>query len=157
MDVDTIDVFYLHNPETQLGFVNLEEFETRIRHAFVRLEQLVGQEKIRWYGTATWDGYRKKGALNLPRLVELANEVGGAGHHFKFIQLPFNIGMVEAFVDKPESVLQAAARLGIAVVASGTLQQAQLIAQMQPFSGRGGHFVIPIPEPHVVADVGATS
>jgi aryl-alcohol dehydrogenase-like predicted oxidoreductase len=130
LGVDTIDVFYLHNPETQLGFMNLEQFETRIRHAFVRLEQMVDREKIRWYGTATWDGYRKKGALNLPRLVELAQEAGGADHHFRFVQLPFNIGMVEAFVDKPESVLQAAARLGVAVLASATLQQAQVIAQM---------------------------
>src|SRR3954470_1470617 len=130
LGVDTIDVFYLHNPETQLGFMNLEQFETRIRHAFVRLEQLVDQEKIRWYGTATWDGYRKKGALNLPRMVELAKESGGSYHHFRFVQLPLNIGMLEAFVEKPESVLQAAARLGVAVVASATLQQAQVIAQM---------------------------
>ncbi len=42
LGVDTIDVFYLHNPETQLGFVDRAEFDTRIRRAFAQLEQLVG-------------------------------------------------------------------------------------------------------------------
>ena len=128
--VDTIDVFYLHNPETQLGFLTREEFDARMRRAFGRLEQLVAEHKIRWYGAATWDGFRKKGALSLPRMVEIALEECGPEHHFRFIQLPFNLGMVEAFVDKPESVLQAASRLGIAAIASATLSQTQVLEHM---------------------------
>lgn len=130
LDVETIDVFYLHNPETQLGFVGRDEFEQRIRRAFGRLEELVTQEKIRWYGAATWEGFRKKNALGLPRLAEIAAEVGGPEHHFRFIQLPFNLGMVEAHVDQPESVLAAAQRLGIVAVASGTLMQGQVLSHM---------------------------
>jgi aryl-alcohol dehydrogenase-like predicted oxidoreductase len=126
LGVDTIDVFYLHNPETQLGFLTREEFDERIRRAFGRLEQLAADQKIRWYGAATWDGFRN-GALSLQRLVELALETGGPEHHFRFIQLPFNLGMVEAYVDKPESVLQAAFRLGITTVASATLAQTQAL------------------------------
>jgi aryl-alcohol dehydrogenase-like predicted oxidoreductase len=129
LGVDTIDVFYLHNPETQLGFLSREEFDARIRRAFGRLEQLVAEHKIRWYGAATWDGFRK-GALSLPRLADLAVEECGPQHHFRFIQLPFNLGMVEAFVDKPESVLEAAARLGIAVIASATLSQTQALTHV---------------------------
>ena len=129
LGVDTIDVFYLHNPETQLGFLSPEEFDAALRRAFGRLEQLVGEHKIRWYGAATWDGFRK-GALSLPRLAALALEECGPQHHFRFIQLPFNLGMVEAFVDMPESVLEAAFRLGIAVVASATLSQAQVLEHM---------------------------
>jgi len=130
LGIDTIDVFYLHNPETQLGFVGRDQFEARLRRAFAHLERLVEQHKIRWYGAATWEGFRKKGALDLPRMVQIATEEGGRDHHFRAIQLPFNLGMVEAFVDRPESVLEAAARLGIAVVASGTLQQGQLLHHM---------------------------
>lgn len=130
LDIDTIDVFYLHNPETQLGFVAPDEFERRLRLAFVKLEDMAAKEKIRWYGAATWEGFRKKGALNLPRMAEIAQEIGGPDHHFRFIQLPFNLGMVEAFVDKPEPVLDAAQRLGIAAMASGTLMQGQLLSHM---------------------------
>lgn len=130
LGVDTIDVFYLHNPETQLGFRTRHEFEARIRRAFAQLEQLVDQGWIRWYGAATWEGFRKKDALSLPRLVEIAAEEGGPEHHFRFIQLPFNLGMVEAFLERPESVLQAAGRLGVAVVASATLLQTRILANM---------------------------
>src|SRR5580658_3119128 len=130
LGVDTIDVFYLHNPETQLGFVDRAEFDARIRRAFAHLERLAGEGKIRWYGAATWEGFRKKGALSLERLAEIAVEEGGPEHHFRFIQLPFNLNMVEAFVERPESVLEAAARLGIAAVASATLMQKQVLAHM---------------------------
>jgi aryl-alcohol dehydrogenase-like predicted oxidoreductase len=126
LGVDTLDVFYLHNPETQLSFRTREEFDTGLRRAFVRLEQLVADDKIRWYGAATWDGFRK-GALSLPGMATIALEECGPEHHFRFIQLPFNLGMVEAFVDKPESVLQAASRLGIAAIASATLSQTQVL------------------------------
>lgn len=130
MGVDTIDVFYLHNPETQLPFRTREEFDARIRAAFAQLERMVEQQKIRWYGAATWEGFRKKDALSLPRLVEIAQAEGGPEHHFRFIQLPFNLGMVEAHVDRPESVLEQAGRLGIAVVASATLHQTRILANM---------------------------
>jgi len=130
LGVDTIDVFYLHNPETQLGFVGRAEFDARIRRAFAQLEQLADQGKIRWYGAATWDGFRKKGALSLDRLAEIAVEEGGPEHHFRFIQLPFNLNMVEAFVERPVSVLEAAAHLGVVAIASATLLQKQVLEQM---------------------------
>ncbi|MBS1859468.1 MAG: aldo/keto reductase [Acidobacteria bacterium] len=130
LGVDTLDVFYLHNPETQLGFLTPAEFDTRIARAFDRLEQLAAQGKIRWYGTATWDGYRKHGALSLPRMAGIAERVGGAQHRFRFVQLPFNLAMVEAYVDRPENVLECAARLGITVVASASLLQGRVIGQM---------------------------
>ena len=123
LGVDTIDVFYLHNPETQLGFVHARRI--RSAHPAARSrgwKQLVEQEKIRWYGAATWDGFRKKGALEpAAHGGDRRGATAAPDHHFRFVQLPFNLGMVEAFVDRPESVLQAAARLGIAVVASATL------------------------------------
>jgi len=127
LGLDTIDIFYLHNPETQLGFVSREDFERRIRLSFAKLERLVADGKIRYYGTATWDGYRRpagaRDALDLARLVEIASEEGGAEHHFRFIQLPFNLAMPEAFAN---GVLERAAQSGIAVVASASLLQARL-------------------------------
>ena len=130
LDVDTIDVLYLHNPETQLSFRSRDEFEICISRAFGCLERLVEERKIRWYGAATWDGFRQKGALSLSRLAEIAAEEGGPEHHFRFIQLPFNLGMVEAFAGGRESVLETAGRLGIAVVASATLLQTRILEQM---------------------------
>ncbi len=127
LGLETIDVFYLHNPETQLSVIVREEFERRIRAAFAKLEELVAAGKIRYYGTATWDGYRRpataRDALDLGRLIEIAQAEGGAQHHFRFIQLPFNLAMPEAFTN---GVIERAAQAGIAVVASASLLQARL-------------------------------
>ncbi|HEX4594129.1 MAG TPA: hypothetical protein VH157_07630, partial [Bryobacteraceae bacterium] len=68
------------------------------------------------------------GALSLERLAGIAREAGGEGHHFRFIQLPLNLAMPEAFgmqVDG-ENVLGLAGRLGITAVASASLLQARL-------------------------------
>jgi aryl-alcohol dehydrogenase-like predicted oxidoreductase len=129
LGLETIDVFYLHNPETQLGFVLRSEFDARIRRALEALEEAVQAGKIRYYGTATWNGYRVKpdaaDALNLARLIEIAHEVGGGSHHFRFIQLPFNLGMVEA-----SGLLETAQRARIAVVASASLLQGRLASDL---------------------------
>ncbi len=130
LGIDTIDVFYLHNPETQLGLIAPDEFEKRIRRAFALLERQAEDQKIRWYGMATWDGFRKPGALNLERLAEIAGEEGGPNHRFRFIQLPFNLAMVEAYGDGGDSVLKQAAWLGITVVASQTLIKGRVLGQM---------------------------
>jgi aryl-alcohol dehydrogenase-like predicted oxidoreductase len=130
LGVDSIDIFYLHNPETQLGFCSQQQLDERLLAAFECLERQAERGTIRHYGVATWEGLRKRGALSLPRLVELAVRAGGENHHFHVVQLPFNLGMVEAYLERPEGVLDAAARLGIAVVASATLLQARLIGQM---------------------------
>jgi aryl-alcohol dehydrogenase-like predicted oxidoreductase len=127
LGVDTIDVFYLHNPETQLPARTPEEFEDAIRSAFARLERLAERGRIGWYGAATWNGFRVKGQLSLPRLAAIAIEECGPEHHFRFIQLPFNFEMVEAFRARPDNVLTAAASLGIAVVASASLSQTRVL------------------------------
>jgi aryl-alcohol dehydrogenase-like predicted oxidoreductase len=135
LDVDTIDVFYLHNPETQLRFVTRQVFEQRLQNAFERCERLVRDRRIRWYGTATWSGYREPDELDLQRIIDLALYVGGNDHHFRFIQLPFNLAMIEAYQNRDEqgvSVLKVAGRAGVTVVASGTLHQSRLARDMPP-------------------------
>lgn len=137
LGVETIDVFYLHNPETPLAFVEPEAFYQRVEQAFAQLEELVAAGKIAWYGTATWEGYRKQAGasdgLFLQRLVNIARAVGGDAHHFRFLQLPFNLAMPEAFTRRletmngePLSVLEAATFFGLSVVASASLLQARL-------------------------------
>ena len=129
LGLDTLDVFYIHNPEIQLRFVTVPVFEARLQSAFERCERLVRERRIRWYGAATWSGFRTPGELNLERVIDLARYVGGDEHHFRFIQLPFNMGMVEAYQNRDEqgvSVLKAADRAGVTAVASATLDQARL-------------------------------
>ena len=132
LGIETIDVFYLHNPETQLSYVGPEEFYARIRQAFIFLEEAVERGGIEFYGAATWEGFRRPPespeALSLQRMVDIAREAGGGGHHFRFIQLPVNLAMAQAFGNRVdgESVLSQAAKLGITAVASASLLQGRL-------------------------------
>lgn len=136
LGLETIDVFYLHNPETQLGYLSAAEFYERIRQAFVFLEQAVKQGRIQYYGTATWEGYRRptqaKDALSLEHMAGIAREIAGDDHHFRFIQLPLNLAMTEAFTSLSDgrSVLSVAARIGITAVASASLLQARLATNL---------------------------
>lgn len=137
LGLETIDVFYLHNPETQFGFVNPDEFYSRLRTAFEFLEGVVSTEKIQYYGAATWEGFRKPHALSLTRMESIAREVGGPHHHFRFIQLPYNLAMPDAFTSRHEeingesiSVLEVASRAGITVVSSASILQAKLAKEL---------------------------
>jgi aryl-alcohol dehydrogenase-like predicted oxidoreductase len=100
LDVECVDIYYVHNPETQLGKIAREEFSDRLLRAFEALESAVAAGKIRLYGAATWNGYRndpaEKDYLSLTDTVELASKAGGKNHRFKVIQLPLNLGMTEA-------------------------------------------------------------
>jgi aryl-alcohol dehydrogenase-like predicted oxidoreductase len=142
--VAAIDVFYLHNPETQLTEVSAPEFQKRIRQAFVFLESAVATGKIGAYGMATWNAFREDpaspGYLSLEAMAGIAKEAGGAQHHFRFVQLPFNLAMPEALTrpnqkldGKTMPMVQAARDLGIHLVTSAALLQGQLTRNLPPF------------------------
>ena len=137
MNLACVDVYYIHNPETQLGVVAREEFELRLRAAFERLERSVAEGKIRSYGVATWNGFRvapdRGGHHSLERMAGLAREVAGEDHHFRFVQLPINLAMPEALTLDNQtaqgarvSLLEAARVLGVTVVASASLSQGKV-------------------------------
>ena len=137
LGVECIDVFYVHNPETQLDEVSREEFRKRIRDAFTFLESAVLAGKINAYGLATWNAFREEpkaqGYLSLEEMVALAVEAGGKDHHFRFVQLPLNLAMPEALMrpnqvvgGKTMAMVQAGRALGITLIASAALLQGQL-------------------------------
>ncbi len=128
LGLETIDVFYLHNPETQLEFIDTERFYNRLRLAFECLEREAASGAIRYYGTATWEGYRGS-KLSLSKIVAIAKEVGGDRHRFRYIQLPFNLAMLEALtlpVEDDKTVLELAEELGVTVIGSASILQGRL-------------------------------
>lgn len=144
--VECVDVFYLHNPETQLPEVQRQEFRRHIRDAFAFLESAAAEGKIGAYGMATWNAFREDpkspGYLSLEEMVSMAREVAGQEHRFRFVQLPFNLAMPEALTRPNQSVggktvamVQAARLLGIALISSAALLQAQLTTNLPPYVG----------------------
>ena len=137
MGLECVDVYYIHNPESQLQFVSESEFYSRLKLAFERLEQNRTEGKLAFYGVATWNGFRVTADSghhhSLARMIALAREIGGEQHGFRFIQLPFNLAMTEAATVANETLdgelmttVDAAQRLGVTVVASASLLQGRI-------------------------------
>jgi aryl-alcohol dehydrogenase-like predicted oxidoreductase len=146
LGVECVDVFYLHNPETQLSEIPRDEFRRRILAAFAFLESAVSAGKIGAYGLATWNAFRNEpksaGYLSLAAMEEIAREAGGKGHHFRFVQLPLNLAMPEALLrpnqvveGKTMAMVQAARPLGITLMTSAALLQGQLTSNLPPYIG----------------------
>ncbi len=144
LGLETIDVFYVHNPETQLASVAPTEFVERLTNAFRELEKAAEAGKIRWYGVATWNAFRvrpgERGYMPLEAVLRCAYEAGGENNHCRFIQLPFNLAMTEAWTsnnhqagDEAVSALEFCHRAGIAAIGSGTLAQGQLAGELPEF------------------------
>ena len=143
LGVETIDLYYLHNPETQLCEVGRKDFYQRLVAAFVALEGAVQQNKVRCYGTATWNAYRvspeSKDWVPLREVWRAAEDAGGKDHHFRAVQLPLNLAMPEALAASTQPVdgqnvplLRAAHGLGLMVFASASLLQGRLAEGLPP-------------------------
>jgi aryl-alcohol dehydrogenase-like predicted oxidoreductase len=144
LGVECIDVYYLHNPESQLSEVSRPDFLERVRDAFIFLESAAASGKIQFYGMATWNGFRQEArardAMQLPELATLAHDIAGDQHRFRFVQLPFNLAMTEALTlgnqsigGRDKTVMEAASELDITLVASASLLQGQVARNLPAF------------------------
>ncbi|MDH4945325.1 aldo/keto reductase [Sulfurimonas sp. C5] len=136
LGVDSLDIYYLHNPEMQLLRLGHKAFYKQIEKVFERFEKLADLGLIQSYGVAVWNGFTSENSselISLEKLVECAIKVGGMGHRFKYIQLPFNMGKTTAYTAETQkvdgvacSVINAAHNLGIGVISSSSLLQMNL-------------------------------
>ncbi len=144
LGVDCLDVYYLHNPETQLGEIPRDEFLLRVRKAFEFLESAVAAGKIHLYGLAAWNAFRQPESapdcLALGMMEILANEIAGEAHHFRFVELPYNLAMTEALTrpnqpldERKLPMIEAAHALDITLVASASLLQGRVTRDLPAF------------------------
>jgi aryl-alcohol dehydrogenase-like predicted oxidoreductase len=138
LGLETIDVYYVHNPETQIPEVGEDEYYRRLTAAFAALEEAAREGKIQFYGTATWNAYRvppgEPTHASLERTLECARAAGGADHRFRVIQLPVSLAFPEAYAMRTQAAagrerpaLEAAAALGLVAFASAPLVQGRLL------------------------------
>ncbi len=134
-----VDVLYLHNAaESWLPEIGYRRFIEKLWEVFKFYEEERKRGRIVHYGMATWTSLRVKKDdaehVNLDDVVDVAKDVGGEGHGFRFVQLPFNVAMSEALTlknqriaDEPLTTFEAARKLGIGVFTSAPLAQGRLL------------------------------
>ncbi len=143
-----VDVFFIHNPETQLqSGVPAADFYARLQAAFESLERLVDAGRIGYYGLATWDGLRvppgTPGHLDLAECLSRAAaaraKVGPGDHHLAAIQLPVNVAMTEAHLQPtqrgrlgPQTLLELTLQHDLLVLASASLVQTNVFGRIPP-------------------------
>jgi aryl-alcohol dehydrogenase-like predicted oxidoreductase len=105
LGLDRIDLYYLHNPETQLAVRSRDAVYDQLEAAFVTLERRVAAGEIGAYGVASWEAFRvpSDGDAHLSlaavhdRARRAARRVGNEACGLAAIQLPFNVVMADAF------------------------------------------------------------
>ncbi|MDP2851386.1 MAG: aldo/keto reductase [Sulfuricurvum sp.] len=144
LEIDTIDIFYLHNPETQLGYIDQATFYERIEAAFALFEELRSEKKIVSYGIAAWNGFLYEADhleyVSLGKVADIAQRVGGENHGFKYIQSPFNLAKPHAYGYANQEcedglfypLMHACARYGLTYIGSSSLLQTNLFKR--PFA-----------------------
>jgi aryl-alcohol dehydrogenase-like predicted oxidoreductase len=145
MHLSTIDLMYIHNAfESWYNDVSKEQFLEMLSKVFETYEKYRSNNKIRYYGMATWTCFRVqkniKEYLSLEEVVNIAQKVGGKEHGFRFIQLPYNLAYSEALLlrnqdvglEKNLTILEAAEKLNIKVFTSIPLFQSRLLRAKIP-------------------------
>ncbi|PSQ15216.1 aldo/keto reductase [Halobacteriales archaeon QS_8_69_26] len=141
LGLETVDLYYVHNPETQLEVRSREAVYDRLEGCFRRLEERIAAGDLRTYGVATWEAFRvpedDESYLSLPEVVSRARRaaeaVGNDTTGLGAVQLPFNVVMADAFTveahegaEGHQSALAFAADAGLNVFTSASLAQGRL-------------------------------
>jgi len=138
LGLDCIDLMYLHNSVEGQTHLPREQFLKNLKDVFEFYEKKRKEGKIRFYGMATWECFRVTQEnplfLQLSEVMDLAMEVGGTEHGFRFIQLPFNLMLDQAYLTKNHNVngktislLEAAQAFNLGVFTSVPLLQGKLL------------------------------
>lgn len=143
--LETLDVWLIEQPELALQAFGAQEFKKVLCHAFEALEAAVSDGQIAAYGACTWDGllrsHTDRAHLSLLDLFQWALDVGGADHHLRAIQLPYNLAMAEALrlpsqigpAGGTAAVLSALRGTGTLVLASAPLMQGRAFGRLPSF------------------------
>ena len=139
LGMDCIDLMYLHNSVEGQTHLPREQFLKNLKDVFDLYEKKRKEGKIRFYGMATWECFRTTPEnplfLQLAEVMDLAVQAGGKEHGFRFIQLPFNLMLDQAYMTKNHnvggktvSVLEAAQEFNLGVFTSVPIMQGKLLA-----------------------------
>ena len=139
LDMDCIDLMYLHNAvEGQIKDTPRPQFMENLYKVIEMYEEKRREGKIRFYGMATWECFRVPGDdpqhLSLQKVINMAEQIAGSEHGFRFVQLPYNMYYDQALLKKYQdlngkavSFLECAQSLNVGIFTSVPFMQGRLL------------------------------
>ncbi len=131
LQLETLDVYLLHNPEYFIQWAIKEEaipedeirdmYEERIARALAYLETEVERGRIKWYGISSNTFPKPEESIDRTSLERIWKNLSASEHHFGVIQLPMNLyergGILEKNqVSSSKSVIEFAREHNIGVL-----------------------------------------
>src|SRR6056297_183741 len=141
LGLDSVDLYYVHNPETQLNARSREDVYDQLEETFTRLEKRAAAGDLDRYGVATWTAFRvprdHDDYLSLPEVISRARKAAkraeNTATHFRAIQMPFNVHMADGFTvesqqgpENDQTALWFAHEAGLNVFTSASIGQGDL-------------------------------
>jgi aryl-alcohol dehydrogenase-like predicted oxidoreductase len=153
LQLDSIDVFLLHNPEYFLNYqsrrgdltsADHDQFYGRIGQAFQFLEQQVHAGRIGWYGISSNNYGLPLSDPSMTSVQRCLAEAQGVtkDHHFRVVQLPMNLYESGGALEKNnsgKSVLEFCRQNGLGVLVNRPLNASfrNQLVRLADFSERG--------------------
>ncbi len=139
LGLNTIDIHYIHNPEISMMVLGPETFYKQLEVLIIFYEEQVDKGNIRFYGLAVWSAFLQDvgepGYISLDEVMRIARGVAGDQHHFRFIQLPYNMSRQEANTSRNQKVkeswkttLSAAHEMEVFVTTSAPFNLGKLVS-----------------------------
>ncbi len=112
LQLETLDVYLLHNPEYYIEWAIgegipadevIDEYHRRIKQAFAYLEKEVVRGRIQFYGISSNTFTRPEDAIDrtsLEHVWQSAEELAAGMHHFAVIEFPMNVFEPGAIAEK---------------------------------------------------------
>jgi aryl-alcohol dehydrogenase-like predicted oxidoreductase len=131
LDLESVDILYLHNPEFALGYISYDELLVKIKEVFKLFEEFRSEGKIKFYGVATWNAFTLEESnmeyISIKDLVDISKEIGSDG--FKYLQMPYNLAKPHPFAYTNQrfddglfyTPFQIANKYGLSLITSSTL------------------------------------
>jgi len=134
LGLGAVDIYYIHNPEFELGVVSYEELVAKFGKISKMLEAKRKDGKLGSYGIASWNGF-----LNEPSHMEylsLYDFVAASREHgdgMRFLQSPYNPAKPHGYIFANQKIeneympaFYAAKKLGLEIITSSSLLQMNL-------------------------------
>ena len=123
--IGSLNLYLLHNPETQRGGRSQAEFDRLLLDAFSLLEQAVADGEIEAYGIATWQPTSgAEDVLQIARCKALATQAAPGNDNFRVVEAPLSLANQSALAPAHEiaggrmSLPNLCSELGLEFIAS---------------------------------------